>query len=307
MLRSLLGASLLVVAFVAMARSQNLTVGNPIVYAGLCEASAAVAVPEHTFDSFFIVGDDESNVLRVYKNQGGAPVAERDITVDLGVDDDIDIETATWLHGQILFAGSHGRSTKGKPRPARAKLFAVGVTLSDGKVIVGRARSSGPDLRPSLAGLNDDIKAAFGPLDEEVKELAPEKSGLNLEGMTADASGQLILGFRNPIVNGKALLVVLTNPMEVILEGADPTFAPDIIRLDLGGRGVRSIEYSPAENMFYIAAGAKDTLAILISIVGQDRAPVPCRSLGLRRKFQNLKSSPQKPCLLTPLATLCAS
>jgi Protein of unknown function (DUF3616) len=71
--------------------------------------------------------------------------------------------------------------------------------------------------------------------------LAPEADGgLNIEGLADTADGQLLIGFRNPVRDGKALVVTLRNPQQVAA-GAAASFGPPI-GLDLGGRGVRSIE-----------------------------------------------------------------
>ncbi|HET6410215.1 MAG TPA: hypothetical protein VFG14_20160, partial [Chthoniobacteraceae bacterium] len=49
---------------------------NVTTYIGCCDASAAVAVDgEH-----FVVADDEDNVLRVYRREGGSPI----MNIDLG-------------------------------------------------------------------------------------------------------------------------------------------------------------------------------------------------------------------------------
>lgn len=71
--------------------------------------------------------------------------------------------------------------------------------------------------------------------------LAPEANGgLKIEGLADSADGQLLIGFRNPVREGKALVVVLRNPQQVA-SGSAATFGPPI-GLDLGGRGVRAIE-----------------------------------------------------------------
>ncbi|MEO7101171.1 MAG: hypothetical protein ABI162_17595 [Luteolibacter sp.] len=50
---------------------------------------------------------------------------------------------------------------------------------------------------------------------------------------------QLYIGFRNPIIDGKAVLVPLTNPKEVIRAGARAILG-NPVQLDLGGLGFRS-------------------------------------------------------------------
>jgi hypothetical protein len=50
-----------------------------------------------------------------------------------------------------------------------------------------------------------------------------------------------LIGFRNPIPGGKALLIPLVNPNEVV-EGSPARFDP-AVQLDLGGRGIRDIAW----------------------------------------------------------------
>jgi hypothetical protein len=69
----------------------------------------------------------------------------------------------------------------------------------------------------------------------------------------------MLIGFRNPRpeIGGveKALLINLNNPEEVVLSGAAPDFDPPLL-LDLGGLGIRSIEYSPTLGQYLIVAGS---------------------------------------------------
>ena len=79
-----------------------------------------------------------------------------------------------------------------------------------------------------------------------------EPDALNIEGLSATAEGHLLIGFRNPVPNGKALLVPLLNPNEAI-DGQSPRFG-DAIQLDLGGLGIRDIEWTG--QAFFIIAGS---------------------------------------------------
>jgi hypothetical protein len=117
---------------------------------------------------------------------------------------------------------------------------------------------AGPQHRAPAKGLLDDLRADpqyksfnFG------KEVAPEdQGGTNIEGLASWRGDQLLIGFRNPIPDipdDQALLAPLVNPAEVI-QGKHARFGAPI-RLDLGGRGVRSIEYLPREGAYLIVAG----------------------------------------------------
>ena len=64
--------------------------------------------------------------------------------------------------------------------------------------------------------------------------------GLNIEGLAATPNGKLLIGFRNPIPGGLALVVPIENPKGLV-KGKKAKFGSPI-ELDLGGRGIRSIE-----------------------------------------------------------------
>jgi hypothetical protein len=79
---------------------------------------------------------------------------------------------------------------------------------------------------------------------------------LNIEGLAATPQDTLMIAFRNPIPGGKALIVPLDNPRQVI-EGQAAKLGPPI-ELSLNGLGVRSIEYREGPGRYLIAAGPHD-------------------------------------------------
>jgi hypothetical protein len=62
---------------------------------------------------------------------------------------------------------------------------------------------------------------------------------LNIEGLSATPEGTLLIGFRNPIPEGKAVIIPMLNPNEVI-QGSRARLGP-AIQLDLGGLGIRDM------------------------------------------------------------------
>ena len=72
--------------------------------------------------------------------------------------------------------------------------------------------------------------------------------------LTATPDGGLLIGFRNPIPQGKALVVPLLNPKDVVMGLAKAKLGAPIL-LSLAGLGIRSIEYSAARNEYLIVAG----------------------------------------------------
>lgn len=229
---------------------------NVVVFQGMCDASGAVGIT----DRLFVVADDEDNLLRVYDAvRGGPPLASFDVSAPLGLErkgkkkrafPELDIEAATRLGDRAYWITSHGRSSSGKPRPERLRFFAT--TIADPADLDVAGGYDG-----LLRDLSDDPRLA--PFDlGAAAELAPkEPGGLNIEGLTETPDGRLLIGFRNPLPEGRSLLVPLLNAREVA-EGAGATRARfgDPILLDLGGRGVRSLSWW--RGRFLVIGGAWD-------------------------------------------------
>jgi hypothetical protein len=113
--------------------------------------------------------------------------------------------------------------------------------------------------RPAYTGLLSALLAQprFEALGlAAAAQVAPEEpGGLNIEGLAATPSGGLLIGFRNPRPGGRALIVPLDNPRAMVDAAAAPLFG-DALLLDLGGRGIRSIERIGTR--YVIVAGAFD-------------------------------------------------
>jgi hypothetical protein len=223
------------------------------VFTGMCDASGAVALDDHTF----LVADDEDNVLRAYDARvGGAPLAAVDLSAALGLPQkkkgapEIDIEAATRLGARAYFITSHGRNSSGKLKPERLRFFATTAPANGKPELVGR-----PYEKLLVDLLAEPRLASFGLA--AAAELAPKApGGLNIEGMTARPEGGVWLGFRNPLPQGRALLVPLHNP-EQLAEGEGPARFGEPLTLDLGGLGVRALSYW--RGRYLVAAGAFDS------------------------------------------------
>jgi hypothetical protein len=219
-----------------------------------CDASAAVLVDG---TSFFAAASDEGCVLRVYDvDNPGPPVASTDVTAFLEPDDleetEADIEGAAQIGERIYWIGSHGRSRKGKERKIRQRLFATSVSNGGGAV---RLKTVGIPCKSLLSSLISAPALAKFNLAEAAKKKPEEAGGLNIEGLAPTPEGHLLIGFRNPIPGNTALVVRLRNPA-VLVEG--PAAAPDIAlagTLDLGGRGVRALEFVPSLGIYLVLAG----------------------------------------------------
>lgn len=252
-------------------------------YRGTCDASAAVALgTDH-----FVVGDDEVDTLFVYRRGAPDPVNKVDLAAFLGNRSqdgavrEADIEGAARIGDRIYWIASHGRNSSGKVRETRRRFFATDIVKT----------ASGPSVKPAAApytALLDDIVAEGKRQDgnrpkldfEAASKLAPEEDGgFNIEGLAASSGGQLLIGFRNPLPGGHAIVLPMTNPADV-LKGTAATFGK-AMRIDLGQRGIRSLEH--VANEYLIVAGPHDDGSnfTLYRWTGKDGdAPTPV-ALGL--------------------------
>lgn len=245
--------TLFILLVAGAARAEGVRIEGVSVYEGMCDASGAVAMPEGSFGERFLMIDSADSLLRIYAVGTPEAPAGTDVGATLSGKNrgGLDIEAATWLDGEALLVGTLGRDRDGA---SGADWQFLSVAVTDDHAV--RARPGRSDrLLAGLAALDPDLSAAIGDLDADDPALAPERGGIDLEGMSVAADGaSLFLGFRNPVPAGQSMLVKLLNPKAALFEDAEPLFEPPI-RLDLGGRGIRSMEYSPAAGAYFIIAG----------------------------------------------------
>jgi hypothetical protein len=228
--------------------SERAALGRTVVFAGTCDASGAVPIDAR----LFAVADDENNVLRIYDaEKGGAPLYAVDVSPELQLTKkkkypESDLEAATRLGDVALWLSSHARSKKGKEKPDRLRYFST-VLPRPGQPIT----LTGPAYSALLDDLLADPRLTQFGLQDAADKPPQAPGGLNIEGITAMPNGHVLLGFRNPVPDRRALLVAIVNPLDPF-SGKPARFdAP--IRLDLGGLGVRSLSYWRGK--YLIAAG----------------------------------------------------
>jgi hypothetical protein len=215
-------------------------------YDGVCDASAAVAL-DH---DHFVVADDEHNLLVIYKRGQPTPVGNVPLDDFLGTEPgkESDLEGSAVIENRIYWIASHGRNAEGKVREERYRLFAADIETS---TMPPSLKLIGTPYRKLIDDLLSANTLKNFHLDDAASRAPEAPGGLNIEGLAATPDGKLLIGFRNPIIDGKALVVPLDNPQQVIAGQSAKLGSP--FSLDLGGRGIRSMER--VDSTYLIVAG----------------------------------------------------
>ena len=239
-------------------------------HTGRSDASTAQAVDAN----YMFVGDDESNVLRLYnRTQSGLPVYTFDAGPLLnltqmsgGVPREVDIEASAKLGNRIYWFGSQSNSEAGNSRTNRDRVFTTDISGTGAAATlsyVGRYDFLREDIIAwdvnNIHGKGVNYYGlAVSAADGKNSKLT---DGYNIEGTELAPDGTtMYIGFRAPQVplpgRTKALVIPVTNLTTLAAsggaQGSAQFGAP--IELDLGGRGIREIKKNAA-NQYLIVAG----------------------------------------------------
>lgn len=247
-------------------------------HTGAADASTAIAVDvDH-----MLIADDESQVIRLYKRQdSGLHIASFDFTSSLGLTDlsggvprEVDIEASTRVGSRVFWLGSHSNSSGGAQRLNRSRLFATDIAGAGATTTlsyVGRYDNLKADLiawdQTNGHGLGANFFGLAASAATGVVPEAADGSGWNIEGLTMKpgSTTEAYVGFRAPLASAalrtRALVVPVTNFTALIGAGGTPGVGPATfgapIQLDLGGRGIRSMEANGTQVL--IVAGPPDS------------------------------------------------
>ena len=236
---------------------------NVQVYHEACDGSAAVLLR----DAEFVVASDEDNVLRTYKigesGKTGMQTLQSDFLQIEDSNEEVDIEGATRIGDRIYWIGSHARSKQKdnknskEKKKERQRLFATDIQF------VNNGVHFKPVHKPYTKLLDDikDVEIDGKKLSDSISIAPNLPGGLNIEGLAATPEGALMVAFRNPIINGRAIIAQIDNPRQLVEENHARAVVSHVYQLDLAGLGIRSVDYSVARGAYLIIAGGYEDLA----------------------------------------------
>ena len=252
------GTASYTISYAASAAGNNTT----RFFTGASDGSAAMDVG----GGYMLVGDDENQALRLYnRSNSGMPANSFDFTSSLnltqlsgGIPREMDIEASTRSGNTIYWLGSHSNASGGNNRPNRSRIFSTTLTgtgSSASLTYVARYDFFKADLQTwdssNAHGLGANF---FGLTASSTTGIIPEAadgSGFNIEGFSfaPNSTSTAYVAFRAPIIpvtnRTKALIVPITNLSSLLSSTggtAGSTAFGTPIQLDLGGRGIRSLE-----------------------------------------------------------------
>jgi len=228
-------------------------------HTGIADASTSVDVGEN----YILVADDETNALLMYhKDSSGYLLNSFNVGSAMGLVEEGDFEASFKKDNRAYWIGSCGNSSSGNLKPDRTRFFATDIIGYGSSSSINYVGSF--DIRSSIIawgdskGYNFTASAADGMIPKQI-------GGLNIEGMCLGQNNTtLFIGFRAPLIpitnRTKAIICPIFN-FETWFNNGLPLGEPSFgnpIELDLGGRGIRSIEQN-LNGQFLIVAGSYDS------------------------------------------------
>lgn len=172
--------------------------------------------------------------------------------------------------GFVYAITSHSRQNNGSRDLSRERLVQLKVEAN--KIVDISIRD---DLRDALV-------TAYPQLQPSAEERRlKDHAGLNIEGLTFNRSNDAIwIGFRAPLIDGKAIVTVLENPIGIFVNNSDYRFSKKMQYLDLDGGGIRDIAFDPILDGYVIVSqreGTKKEKAFKLWFWSGERNDIPKR------------------------------
>ncbi|MDO5102041.1 MAG: DUF3616 domain-containing protein [Lautropia sp.] len=223
---------------------------QPAALVGIFEPSGVAPLP----DGRILVVEDEAKqafaLLKFEKDGTPSTNAEANQKLISSFERKMnDLEAVTMDDQGWLYAiTSHADTKKGERKAAREQL--VRFKLPEG---VATEQQYHDGLRDVLAS------------SEELKKLIQDQGASNVHLSNPDIEGlafdpktrQLVLGFSKPVIDGKSLIVTISNPEAMFAQQAAPAFSAAYL-LDLQGGGIRGIDFDAAHQRYLLLNEVED-------------------------------------------------
>ena len=222
------------------------------VYRGACDASAAIALDQNTF----AVADDEDSqsALRIYRFGQPNPISVIQTSSFLNAEGEVDIEGAEKVGDGIYWIGSHSRSSKDKEKRDRNRLFMTRLSYKNGMPVL---KPSGTVHTTLLLDLSSSPMLKNLHLGAAATRSPESAGGLNIEAL-GHSGVRLLIGFRGPLSGGKAIVVTLSNPRDVVAHAGAHANLSAVALLSLGGRGIRGMATLGVSDLLLVAGPEDD-------------------------------------------------
>ena len=147
--------------------------------------------------------------------------------------------------GYLYAVTSHSRDGDGDEKKSRDKLVRFRI---EGDRVVAPMVVRG--LKPALLAAHPVLAAAA-----EIRDVK-SGGGLNIEALEISPDQQrLLLGFRSPLLDRRAIIACVDNPAAIFEAGEAPRISTALEMLELDGNGIRGMSYFPSLDGYLVISG----------------------------------------------------
>ncbi len=206
-------------------------------FAAVYEPSGAVQLADGTL---FLIEDEGDRPIvfssLIPTKKGPKLSSVRTAGIDSTVED---LEgVARGKDNAIYLITSHAATKKGKHKKKREQLLGLNVQAQE----ITQLQSVGN----LLLHIRQHLKTSLDLKRDELESI-------NIEGLSFDPSREkLLIGLREPLHEGKSIILTLSNPYALVHGGQQPHFN-ELITLDIEGAGIRSLTYDPHLSRYLLA------------------------------------------------------
>ncbi len=209
------------------AQNTGMVINQLVQFDNIYRPSGVEALPD---GRLLIIEGDRQRALSVVELMDNGAIKENSMldlvllsTLNIRLED---LEAVTIdKEGYIYAITSFRRAENGRRVPAQERL--VRFKIENNRIVAPKSYDKLGDYLESI-GINDG------------------HTNLSIEGLTFDPAGKrLLVGFRQPVFAGKAIIMVIENPQALFEDNAALKIRDKPVLLDLEGAGILSISYDP--------------------------------------------------------------